>query len=113
VTNARKVLRRVWQGSLMAALAGAAAVFVMSPASAQNYGNQVHGCHGIWWNTDWNQECPGGAGETGYYKSTADCKAPQIPDESGTWYRPSGNTTSYDGEDCMYGIHWVQTVYWR
>lgn len=48
MTNARKVLRRVWQGSLMAALAGAAAVFVMSPASAQNYGNQVHGCHGIW-----------------------------------------------------------------
>jgi hypothetical protein len=114
MTNQKKVLRGIAQGALVLTLAGAVVGLLMGSASAQPYyGNVVHDCYGIWWNTDWNQDCPGGANFAGYYKSTADCTAPQIPDLSLQVYRPVGNSMSYDGTDCTYGIHSVHTVFWQ
>ncbi|WP_432988427.1 hypothetical protein [Dactylosporangium sp. CA-233914] len=98
----------------MFVLAAVAGGIVVNPAAAANYGNTVHRCYGIWWNTDWNQECQGGGAEsTGHYDSTADCTAPQIPDKYVNAYRTAGSTTSYDGPDCKYGIHSVGTSFWQ
>lgn len=92
---------------------GAAAITVgVSSATAASYGPTTNGCYGIYWNTDWNQECgSSGASAAGYYKSTADCTAPQVTDSSLEKYRVSGSKTSYDGSDCNYGIHNVLTWY--
>lgn len=108
-----KVLRRVMHGTLVLGLAGAVAgILLAGPAAAQPYyGDQVHDCHGIWWNTDWNQECPGGADVAGLYESTADCTPPQIPDQYEAFNRPQGSTASYDGDDCSYGIQGIDTDY--
>lgn len=111
--NRKRLVRASAQVGLVLPLAIGAGILLAGPASGASYGNPVHNCYGIWWNTDWNQECgSGGAGAAGYYKSTANCTAPQVTDESITKYRPKGNGTSYDGPDCNYGIHGVHTVYW-
>jgi hypothetical protein len=101
--------RKFAQAGLIVGLAGMA-VTVAAPAGAATVGNVVHNCYGIYWNTDWNQEC-GSRGATAYgrFKSTADCTAPQIPDKYVDVYRALGNRTSYDGPDCAYGIHSVAT----
>lgn len=89
---------------------GGLAIGVASPANAGTVGNVVHNCYGIHFNTDWNQECGStGARQGGYYASTANCTAPQVTDRSGGWNRGIGSRTSYDGEDCLYGIHGVET----
>jgi hypothetical protein len=110
----KKILRGIAQAGLVLALTGgAASLLPQSAAGAASYGNPVHNCYGIWWNTDWNQECgSGGASAAGNFQSTADCTAPQVTDERITKYRPLHNGTSYDGPDCNYGIHVVNTVYW-
>jgi hypothetical protein len=101
--------RKVAQTGMMLGLAGMA-IAVAAPASAATVGNVVHNCYGIYFTTDWNQECGStGARAYGYYKTTADCTAPQIPDKSGGWNRAIGNRTSYDGADCAYGIHSAST----
>ncbi|MDI6098352.1 hypothetical protein QLQ12_07020 [Actinoplanes sp. NEAU-A12] len=97
----------------MLGLAGAAAGVLVAPAFGASTGNKVNNCYGIWWTRDWNQECGGGgASQEGYYKTTADCTAPQAPDKSMTKYRFKGNAEPYDGADCRYGINFVNTVYW-
>ena len=108
-----KISRRVGQSGLILALACAAAGIAAAPALAANYGNSVHNCYGIYWTRDWNQDCTSaGAKYAGYYKTTADCTAPQAIDESREVYRPKGNRDSKDGEDCNFGINRIHTVYW-
>jgi hypothetical protein len=108
----RRLVRSVAQAGLVVALAGAATGLIASPTFAAGKGNVVNNCYGIWWNTDWNQECEGfGATAAGLYKSTADCTAPQITDESIEKYRIWDSKESYDGPDCNYGIHGVHTMF--
>ncbi len=108
--RSRKLLRSVTQVGLTLTLAGAAVTLLVNPASADGVGNKINNCYGIWWNTDWNQECEGsGATKAGVYKSTADCTAPQITDETIEKTRVSGSSNSYDGPDCSFGIHGVDT----
>lgn len=104
--------RALSKAALVVTLSGAAAVVASAPAFGAGYGNSVHNCYGIYWNTDWNQNCNnGGARYEGYYKSTANCTAPQIPDNKLEIYRLRFSVNSYDGQDCMYGIHTVQTYF--
>lgn len=80
--------RALSKAALVVTLSGAAAVVASAPAFGAGYGNSVHNCYGIYWNTDWNQNCNnGGARYEGYYKSTANCTAPQIPDNKLEIYR--------------------------
>lgn len=103
--------QRVLKTALVASLSAAALATAAAPALAANYGPTTNGCYGIYFTRDWNQECGGGATVAGYFKSTADCTAPQIPDFSLEKYRQRGSTNSYDGNDCQYGIHNVYTYY--
>ena len=52
-----------------------------------------------------------GAGRAGYYKSTADCTAPQITDRSREVWRRKYSKTRYYGSDCKYGINITRTWY--
>jgi hypothetical protein len=77
---------------------------------AATIGNKVHNCYGIYWNTDWNQECgSGGASETGSYESEADCS--WSGDQSLEKHRNAGSTASYDGDDCLNSVWVVVTRY--
>jgi hypothetical protein len=88
---------------------GALAVGISS-ANAATIGNVSYGCYGIYFTTDWNQECGSrGATAYGYFTTIADCTAPQLSDKSLTAYRTVGNTRSIDGEDCNFGINSIST----
>lgn len=108
--SARKVVRGVAKAGLVVALAAGAGNLLTSSAFGAEYGNEVHNCYGIFWNTDWNQECgSGGAAKTGTYKSDADCTA--SGDQHLEKHRNSGSTASYDGEDCAFDVWMVTTWY--
>jgi hypothetical protein len=93
------------------ALLGAGAIGAFAaPALADGTGNTVHGCYGIYFHTDWNQECGStGAERTGTYTSYADCEL--TPDKSVGKRREVGNKTSVDGPDCFRRVRNVQTVF--
>jgi hypothetical protein len=87
------------------------AVAALAPSAfAASYGNTTKNCYGIFWNTDWNQECgSGGATSTGYYTSKGNCDLEL--DKSIEVYRKAGNRTSYDGPDCTFEVTDVDTSY--
>lgn len=104
--------QRLTQTGLLMGLAGAAVLLSAPAAEAGVKGNVVNSCYGIYFSTDWNQECgPSGADYAGTYQSTADCTAPEIPDKHLTVGRIYGDKVSVDGADCAYGIHTVNTWY--
>ncbi|WP_328474911.1 hypothetical protein OHA21_16480 [Actinoplanes sp. NBC_00393] len=124
MSRTRKSASGIAQAGLVLALGAAATALLAQPASAEvsaanvpqrccyTLGNIVNNCYGIFWTSDWNQECAGGgATAAGTFRSTADCTAPQITDEKLEKYRSKGNQTSYDGKDCNYKIHTVNTWY--
>lgn len=107
-----KKSRRLVQGALLVGLVGASVGVVAGPAMAASFGPSTNNCYGIYFTTDWNQDCgSGGASRAGYYQSIADCTAPQIPDKSLEKYRVLRSTVSYDGPDCAYGINNILTRY--
>ncbi|MFE9048383.1 hypothetical protein [Streptomyces rubiginosohelvolus] len=98
------------KGGAVAILALGAAAATMPAAQAAGYGNTVRNCYGIYWNTDWDQRCwSGGATATGQFQSTADCTFDG--DESVNKFRNIGSTSSVDGEDCIFEVVYVDTVY--
>lgn len=104
-------VRGLAKTGMVLGLAGAA-ISVATPASAATLGNVVFNCYGVYYNTDWDQTCGStGARQGGYYHSVANCTAPQPNDHTGGWNRGIGSRTSYDGQDCWYGIHTVQTMF--
>ncbi len=87
---------------------------VASAANAASYTNEVYNCYGIMWNTDWNQNCgSGGADEAGYYYTKVDCTGADNTRDLDK-YRRAGNSTSYDGDDCIFGINYDEAfTNWR
>jgi len=102
---------RIRRGALALAIAAGGATLSIAPSAlAAGTGNTTNNCYGVYFNTDWNQNCGRtGATATGYYKSTADCSAQS--DKSITKLRSKGSTTSYDGPDCSYEVRSVFTVF--
>ena len=109
-----RISRAIASAGLVVGLATVAGGLLAAPALAANYGNSVNNCYGVWWTTDWNQECqwPVGAREDGNYRTIADCTAPQVTDESVTIYRHQGSLDSVDGDDCNFGLNSATTWYW-
>lgn len=97
--------------ALAVALTGASAVLVMAaPGLAAGTGNTTNNCYGVYFSTDWDQNCAaGGASATGYYQSTADCT--NSGDSTLTVYRTKGSTASKDGSDCRWQVVNVRTVF--
>ena len=98
--------------SVAVAVAGAGAMLgIAAPGWAAGTGNTTNNCYGVYYSTDWDQTCgSGGAGATGYYKSTADCTATQ--DNQLIVYRLKGSTSTYDGPDCTFEVANVRTVFY-
>ncbi|MER5645885.1 hypothetical protein [Streptosporangium sp. NPDC002524] len=79
-------------------------------ASAGGTGNTVNNCYGVYFNTDWNQNCgAGGASQAGWYYSTGDCTG--SADKNVSRNRAKGNATSVDGPDCAFQVINVRTTY--
>ncbi len=95
---------------LVVALASLAGGVLATPAWAVDYGNTTEGCYGIYWETDWNQDCDfdTGAHSTGTYRSEADCSGVDF-NKSLSVFRNKGSMASYDGEDCTWGINDITT----
>ncbi|QOV35644.1 hypothetical protein IM697_37245 [Streptomyces ferrugineus] len=105
-----KFISAVARGGAVALLSVGAVGAAAPNVFAEGYGNTVHNCYGIYWNTDWDQRCwSGGARNAGQYQSTSDCTFDG--DETLNRYRSIGSTTSYDGEDCIFEVVGVDTVF--
>ncbi len=102
--------RRLAQLTAVGILGVAALGVGVGSATAAYTGAPTNGCYGIWWNTAWAQECgTRGAAASGYFKSEANCTAPQIPNNKFETWRQKGSKDRQYGKDCMYGIHGVTT----
>ena len=90
----------------------AGAVGIASPAFAgSGSGPSTNGCFGKWYNTVWAQHCDSGARATGYYRTTADCTAPQIEDKHLEYYRYAGSRKVVNGPDCRHGVQATVTYF--
>ena len=95
-----------------AILFGTAAFIGMgsTPANAAGTGNTVNNCYGVYFNTDWNQECGStGASAAGNYHSIGDCTG--SADRTVDRRRSVGDRTSVDGGDCRFQVINVRTSF--
>lgn len=106
----RKPLKTLLKVAAVGMLSLGAVAALAPTAFAASYGNTTKNCYGIYWNTDWNQECgSGGATSTGYFTSKADCNLEL--DKSVEVYRRAGNSSSIDGADCTFKVNDVDTSF--
>jgi hypothetical protein len=100
----------VAKAGALVALGAGAAFGMAGVASASGTGNTVNNCYGVYFNTDWNQECgAGGASVTGWYHSTGDCTA--SADHNLDVHRNRGDGHSADGADCTFQVVNVRTTF--
>jgi uncharacterized membrane protein len=109
-TTMRTMVTAAKVGAIAALGLGAILGVASGTASAAGKGNTVHNCYGVYFSTDWNQDCgAGGAELAGVYNSTGDCTG--SADRSVGRQRAKGDTTSIDGGDCRFQVINVRTSY--
>lgn len=106
----RKGVAVAAKAGAIVALGAGAFLGVTGVASAAGTGNTVNNCYGVYFNTDWNQECgAGGASVTGWYHSTGDCTGSR--DRHVDVQRNRGDARSVDGGDCSFQVINVRTTF--